>query len=150
MRVYCFGNEFTDEDSLAKEICSELSGFEFVKIDNVLDFVEMSEIAACKAISEHAQKAKLFDNKDSKLVIMDVVRGITRPKLFIGSDAFKTRPGNAHDLDLGFFLKLLKKVKKEKTVHIIGVPSNGNKELIKKEVKKILAKLSHSSATATA
>lgn len=132
MKIYCFGNEFIEEDSMAREICSELNGFEFVKIDNVLDFIE---------------------NNDSDLVIMDVVKGITRPRLFAGSDAFKIKPGNAHDLDLGFFLKLLKEIKKEKKVNIIGIPPTGSKEIIKKELKKILAKLNqprHSSAAATA
>lgn len=147
MKIYCFGNEFIKGDSMAREICSELNGFEFVKIDNVLDFVEMLEIAACKAISEHAQKAKLFDNKDSKLVIMDVVRGITRPRLFVDLDEFETRPENTHDLDLGFFLKLLKEIKKEKKVWVIGIPRKGDKKLIKQGLKKILNRLS---AAATA
>lgn len=126
MKIYCFGNEFIKGDSMAREICSELNGFEFVKIDNVLDFVE---------------------NKDSKLVIMDVVRGITRPRLFVDLDEFETRPENTHDLDLGFFLKLLKEIKKEKKVWVIGIPRKGDKKLIKQGLKKILNRLS---AAATA
>jgi Ni,Fe-hydrogenase maturation factor len=45
---------------------------------------------------------------------------------------------SAHDLDLGFYLKLYKEMKKINHVKIIGIPQQGDKEELKEQVTKLL------------
>lgn len=121
MKIYCFGNEFVKEDSLAKVLSSEIQipGVEFVKADSVLNIVDASP-----------------------LYILDVVEGLRKPMLFRDMENFTANPKNAHDLDLGFYLRLLKEMGKLKNIQVIGIPQGGNKEKIKKVLIKLLLQLS--------
>lgn len=122
MKVYCFGNEFVKEDALAKEIASELavSGIEFV---------------ACVGPEE-------LPLEEEKLVILDVAKGIDKTVVLSGLDDLDKLKEKAcmscHDIDLAFFLKLLKKTGSLKSVKIIAIPQEGNKEEIKKDVIELL------------
>lgn len=122
MKIYCFGNEFVKEDSFAKTVSSELkvSGIETIKVNSVLEFIE---------------------NPPTPFIILDVVEGIREPRV-LSIDELSAQPHNAHDLDLGFYLKLLKETGKLKEVKIIGIPQKGDKLKIRKEIQKIIYKFS--------
>ena len=122
-KVLCFGNEYIEGDQIAKKIGKEISvdGFDFVLSDSVSD---------------------VLDSKD-EIIILDVVKGINEVKVIGNMDdlaVFKSL--SCHDLDLGFYLKLLKETGKIGDVKIVGIPY-GDKDLekIKGEVKKILKEI---------
>ncbi len=120
-KIYCFGNEFVDGDSLAKKLADRLSveGFEFIKCDS-------PDI--------------LMDNKD--ILIMDVVRGINRPIMIEDINQLKDKKiVSLHDFDLSFFLQLLQQIGQLGKIKIIGIPPEGDEEEIIKEVKNILRRI---------
>ena len=115
MKVYCFGNEFLENDSLAKEIADEISvsGVEFVK---------------CESPEE------IFSEK-GQIVILDVVEGISEAILIEDIDQLKdNKIISLHDFDLSFFLKLKKEIGEIKKIKIIGIPMRGDKEKIKEKI----------------
>ena len=121
--VLCFGNEFLKEDSLAKELADEITieGVKFIK---------------CNSPDE------ILDKDLDKVVILDVVKDLDKVILFDDIDKIKERKlYSMHDFDLGFFLKLMKKTKQITTIKIIGIPQNGEKDSIKKEIIKSLNNL---------
>ena len=118
MKVYTFGNEFLEKDSLAKTIVDEIKvdGIEFVKCDGISD---------------------IFLEKD--IIILDVVEGINDVILIEDTNQLKKfNIMSLHDFDLGFFLKLMKEMKQLKKVKIIGIPMKGDIESIRRKVISIL------------
>ena len=120
MRVYCFGNEFVKEDSLAKKIISNINinGIEFKKCNSVED----------------------IDEKDFKrLFIIDVVENINEVIAINDIDRLKDRNIiSLHDFDLQFFLKLLRSMDKIKKITIIGLPQKGNLSKIREKIRNML------------
>ncbi len=117
--VLCFGNEAIKEDSLAKEIADEL------KIDNV-KFVKCNSVEDILSYS-------------GEIYIMDVVKGLKKAALIDDISKIKAnKMVSLHDFDLGFFLRLMKEMGKIKKVNIIGIPMNGSKEEIKKQVTRLI------------
>jgi len=115
MKVYCFGNEWVKEDSLAKELADELAidGVQFVKCDDVEDLEEGA-------------------------VILDVAR-TAKIRVVTDPDVFKElNPISAHDLDLAFFLKLMTEMGTIKNFKVICLPMGMDKEEAKKELRKLL------------
>jgi len=122
--VLCFGSE-NEGDRLPFEICDELkksmSSADFVKCENPFAI------------------AGLVKNRD--VVILDVVKGLKKTRLFDGADEFrKTRSVTAHDLDLCSVLKILEAAG-EKKFRIIGVPFGSNKGGATKDVERIISSL---------
>jgi|ETNmetMinimDraft_2_1059921.scaffolds.fasta_scaffold03093_4 Ni,Fe-hydrogenase maturation factor len=118
--ILCFGNEFIKEDSLAKELADE------IKLTNI-NFIK------CNSFNE------IIECKDKNLFILDVVEDITEVIQIKDINQLKeNKLFSLHDFDLGFFLKLMKSLGEIKNISIIGIPQKGNKEVIKKEVIKIL------------
>ncbi len=118
LKIYCFGNEFVNGDSLAKQIADELDieGVKFVRC-NSPDELEIA----------------------GDLLLMDVVKGID--KVMVIDDVDKLKDKNLcslHDFDLSFFLKLLKELNQIKNIKIIGIPQQGDKEEIKKQISDLL------------
>ena len=115
MKIYCFGNEFLDYDSLAKELADEISlpGIEFIRCNSPEDiFLE-----------------------EKHIIILDVVEGIDKTILITDPDQLKDNNiVSLHDFDLGFFLKLMKETKQINKISIIGIPMKGDKQEIKKEI----------------
>jgi len=115
MKVYCFGNEFLENDTLAKEIADEIQieGVEFVKCDSPDDIVlEQDEI-----------------------IILDVVEGIEKVILIEDIDQLKDNEiFSLHDFDLSFFLQLMEKIGQINKIKIIGIPMKGDKEEIKEGI----------------
>ena len=119
MKVYCFGNEFLENDSLAKEIADTISipGIEFIKCNDPSEVVLDS----------------------GEIIILDVVEGIS--DVIVIEDLDKLKENNLvslHDFDLSFFLKLLKSINQVGKIKIIGIPMKGDKNKIKEEVIKKL------------
>ncbi len=115
LKVFCFGNEWVEGDSLAKELADELEidGVKFIKCDDVEDVEDG--------------------------VILDVVRGLDDVQVVTELDRFKSlQPCSAHDLDLAFFLKLLKEMGHLNEVKIICLPMGMEKERAKKELRRLL------------
>lgn len=115
MKVFCFGNEFIEQDSLAKNLADELvvDGVDFVKCDSL-------------------------DGINGDVVILDVVKGLNDVRL-IPLDKIKDfHPVSMHDFDLGTELKLRKSIGEINDVTIIGIPMQGNRETIKQGIIKLI------------
>lgn len=120
MRIYVFGNPLVKEDSLVLRILprlkKEFNNIEFLEFDPSEDFNE------------------------ERLVILDVVKGIKEVKIIEDIDKIELKNiYSLHDFDLGFNLKLLKKIGKLKEAVIIGVPMLINEEKAFQEVKRVIS-----------
>lgn len=117
-KIYCFGNEFLEDDKLAKQLADQLTieGYEFIKVDDFFQII----------------------GKDKNLIIMDVVQGIKEPTKITDTNQLKSgKKISLHDFDLTEMLKLLKKVNNV-SFTIIGIPQKGNIEKIKSKIKEML------------
>ncbi len=118
MKVLCFGNEFVEEDSLAKQLADELNidGVDFIKCDSL-------------------------DGIKGDVVILDVVKGIDDVRLIPLDKVRDFQPITMHDFDLGTELKLRKSVGEINNRTIIGIPMQGDKEIIKQGIIKLINEL---------
>lgn len=122
MKVYVFGNPDIEEDRMAilageklKERLPEVE-FKFMGIDDEISFSEGNPI------------------------IMDVVAGIEEVEIFENIDEVILPPRvSAHDFDLGFQLKYLRKIGKISGALIIGIPMK--KDVDYERIYSILRKL---------
>jgi len=140
-KVFCFGNEFVKDDSIAKQLADELkiNGVEFVKCDNPDDLVEYIQKKADSEMDSNTSTIKRKDPVEEEIVIMDVVKGIK--DVMIIDDIDKLEKSNSvtlHDLDLGFYLKLLKEMNMISKIKIIGLPQSGDVGEMKEKVNEIL------------
>jgi len=91
VKILCFGSTIIRKDSLAHDVADALSGklpgFWFVKCNSYDD---------------------LIVHENEEFIILDVAEGINRPKWLMRSELSDYKRYSAHDLDLGFYLKLLK------------------------------------------
>ena len=115
MRILCLGNQFLEQDSLAKEIGKVLSN-EF-SITNIKDSFQLIEEI----------------ESEERLVIIDVVENLEEVREIRIEDIRENQIMTAHDFDAGFVLKLL-----GKKIKIIGMPQKANKDKVLKEVREIL------------
>ena len=118
MKVLCFGNEFVEEDSLAKKLADEL------KIDGV-EFIKCDSLEGIKG----------------DIVILDVVKGLNEVRMIPLEKIKDFHPVSMHDFDLGTELKLRKAVKEIGNVKIIGIPMQGDLENIKQGIIKLINEL---------
>lgn len=117
-KIYCFGNEFLNQDSLAKKLADELEieGFEFVKVNDIFQII----------------------GKEKDIVILDVVQGIKKTiKITDISQLKKEKKITAHDFDLADLIKILNSVENINFT-IIGIPQKGDKETIKDQITKLI------------
>jgi Ni,Fe-hydrogenase maturation factor len=114
MKILVLGNEFIQEDSLAKEIAKELSNQN--KIINIKDsFQFLDEI----------------QDKKKEIIVIDVVQGLNQVKTLEVSDLGESKILTAHDMDASFFLQLL-----NPDIKIIGIPqTTKNKQEILKQIQ---------------
>ncbi len=115
--IYLVGNLLVEEDSLPIKLKPELEKqfpqFIFREYDPTEDLPQ--------------------DTED--LIIIDTVEGLKEPHIFTDIDAFASQKAySMHDFDLGWSLKLYKKLRMFKTLKIIGMPSN-------REINEIFNKL---------
>ena len=116
-KLFVFGNEYLENDSMAVQIAKELNNIEIVHCRNPDDLIE----------------------EDGDLLILDVIKGAKKTRIIENIDEIKTRNIlSLHDFDLGFFLKLMEELGTPKKVRIIGIPEKGNIDEIAMEVKACL------------
>ena len=117
IKILCFGNEFIEGDTLAKEIANlDVEGIEFVKCN-------------------HPDEILGFDEP----IILDVVKGIKEPILIEDPEQLKGRKiSTMHDFDLGFFIKLITAVDSEIRLKVIGIPMEGDAKELTEEIKILL------------
>ena len=124
MKIYVFGNQDSVEDNIALQLIEVLKG----RIENV-EFVVVKPNEDLPFAGE------------AEVVVMDVVKGLKKVTMLTENNLgnLKLAPRNtAHDFDLGWQLKYLKKLGKLKQVRIIGIPMKG-KVQVEKLVKVIEA-----------
>lgn len=120
MKIYCFGNEFLENDSLAKNIVDsiDIEDVEFIKCD------DPSEILL-----------------EEEIIILDVAEGIEDVMLIEDIDQLKNSSiTSLHDFDLSFFLKLMKRIDQLKKVKIIAIPMKGD---VKDKIENMIRSLKH-------
>jgi len=107
MTVYVFGNPDTPLDNLAIKVAKNIKSVDFV-------FVSPNE--------------DLPFSGQKHVVIMDTVQGIGEVTLFTEKDLDKivtSHSATAHDYDLGFQLKYLKKLGQLSQFSLIALPQSG-------------------------
>ena len=123
LQVFAFGNEYVQGDEVAKEIAKNLK---FDKIEFIL-----------------AESPNEILKAKEEILILDVVKGLKQVSIIDEiDDLVLDKSLTCHDLDLGFYLKLLKESAKISSAKIIGIPfgKEYSNELLE-EVKKVLEKL---------
>ena len=122
--IYYFGNPDVQNDNVIFKLIPLLRK-EFPKIE---------------FIKKDPNEDLSFDSKYP--IILDTAQGIEKAELITDLDSIQlTKSTTMHDFDLGFNLKLLKKLGKIKSVAIIAVPMSsrlGNISNIKKILKSLL------------
>lgn len=115
VKILSLGNEFIAEDSLAKKISDSLpDDFDII---NIKDSFQLMDTL----------------NKMKNPIIIDVVQNLKKVQIISVNDLRNDSILSAHDFDAGYVLKLIGKECK-----IIGIPSEGNFDEIRKEVLEIL------------
>lgn len=115
--IYIFGNPLLDFDNLPIQLAPELS-----KALPYINFVIMDP-------NENIHP------KNKELTIIDTAVGIDKVKVLEDIDKIELSPQySLHDHDLGFNLKLLKKLGKLEKVTIFCVPPDINKKQVLKEL----------------
>jgi len=111
-KLFVFGNEYLADDALAIQVAGKLKGVQVIH---------------CTSPEE------LLD--EDPLLILDVVKGAKKLIILDSIEAIKTRKMvSLHDMDLGFFLNLMKEMGMNKKIKIIGIPETGNVDMIAQEV----------------
>ena len=120
--IYLVGNPLVDKDSmplkLAPLLRKEFKDINFVEFDPTENLPE--------------------DTK--KLIMIDTVEGLDEPRIFNDIEQFITQKHySMHDFDLGWQLKLYKKLRMVEEIQIIGVPEKGELKRIVEKVKKLIS-----------
>lgn len=123
MKIYVLGNPLLEEDNLPIKLLPKLksifSNIKFIEFDPTEEFPE-----------------------ENPLILIDTIEGLRDIKLFEDLDKIQLPPNySVHDFDLGFQLKLMKKLGKLKEVVVIGVGQNISKEEAIIKLEKIISNL---------
>ncbi|OGI15314.1 hypothetical protein A3K63_05310 [Candidatus Micrarchaeota archaeon RBG_16_49_10] len=126
MKILVFGNPLVEEDSLPLRLLPRLRK-KFTKIE----FREFDS-------SEDLHK----EGRD--LVILDTVKGIKKAQVIedIGS-IILGKAYSLHDFDLGYNLKLLKKIGTIDSVKIIAVPASKDGEEVFTDLVNVIERIFH-------
>ncbi len=104
IKIFCFGSEFKNDDvafKLSKILQKKNKNINFIIANSPTDIL----------------------NAKDDIIILDVVKGIKEVKLITDTNKLELcNSVTCHDLDLGFYLKLLKETGKINNVKIIGLP----------------------------
>lgn len=122
--IYIFGNPLLTFDNLPIRLTPDLKK-EFPGIDFI-----------------HQDPNENLHPENGELFIIDTVVGPKEVVLIDDIEKIESSPSvSMHDLDLGFNLKLLKKIGELEKVNIIGVPSDMDPKTALFEIKKIIEKI---------
>lgn len=120
MKVFCFGNPLIEGDSLSVELADEL------EVDGV-------EFVTCFYPEE------LFSQDTKELVILDVVKNVRDVCVIEDVDRFtQKKSSTAHDLDLGYLLKIKNELGELDSVRVICLPFDMDKKEAREKVEKIV------------
>lgn len=123
-KIYLVGNELVEEDSLPIQLKDNL-----ISLFPNIKFEEFDPTENLPEDCDH-------------LVLLDTVSGIEKSMIFDDVDAFSSQKAySMHDFDLGWQLKLYKKLKMIEKVTIIGIPMGMKKEDALKEIKPLISNL---------
>ncbi len=118
-KIYILGNVLLKDDSLPIKLIPRLKK-RFPKI-KFIEFDPLEEI------------------NDEEINILDTVIGIKDVELITDIEKIENKKiYSTHDLDLGFFIKLWKRIGIIKKFRIIGIPMKMNEEEAFKKVEKII------------
>ena len=114
--IYVFGNPLVKEDSMPLKLIDKLR-----KEFPYIEFIEFDTVEEL--------------DLEKELNIIDTVKGIKKVELTEDIDKIITdKIYSMHDFDLGYNLKLLKKMKMIEKVRIFGIPSNMKEKEAMKEL----------------
>jgi hypothetical protein len=123
MTVYMAGNPMVKEDNMPFRIMSVLQ--------ERFPQIEFKELEPTENLPD-----------EKTLNIIDTVLGIEQVELITNVDKIVTgKVYSMHDFDLGFNLKLMKKLGKVKTVRVIGIPPEISEKDALEGVTKILKEI---------
>ncbi len=121
--IYIAGNLLVKEDSLPLKLIN--------KLEKTFPHIDFKELEPTDDMPE-----------ERNLTIIDTIMGIERVTILTDIDKIITEKAvSLHDFDLGFNLKLMKKMGKLESVKIIGVPPEMDEKEVFKEVVKVLKTL---------
>jgi len=121
MTIYLCGNPLLPFDSLPLKLKPKLE-----KAFPQIDFIELDPNENLKPVNK-------------ELIIIDTIEGIDEVTVIDDIDKIQTTPlYSLHDFDLGFNLKLLKKIGTLEKVTIFGVPMEGDETAVFEELKKAI------------
>jgi Ni,Fe-hydrogenase maturation factor len=123
MKVLVFGNPFVKEDTMALRVGKELEK-KGIKVKEVMDLDELEELRDW-----------------SEVVLVDTVKGLKEVKRVSVKGIEQKSVFSIHDLDLGFYLKVKKKLGELKEIKIIGVPMKGNPKELSEKVLRTLKRI---------
>jgi Ni,Fe-hydrogenase maturation factor len=118
--IYVFGNPLVKEDSLPLKLINKLKkefpSLQFKEFDTVEDL-----------------------DLEKELSIIDTVKGINKVELIDDIEKITTsKIYSLHDFDLGYNLKLFKKMKMIDKVRIFGIPPNIKEKEAFEQLKKLI------------
>ena len=118
--IYVFGNPLVKEDSLPLKLIDKLKkefpSLQFKEFDTVEDL-----------------------ELEKELNIIDTIKGIKKVELIEDIDKIITeKVYSMHDFDLGYNLKLLKKMKMIDKVRIFGIPFDMNEKEAFEQLNKLI------------
>ncbi len=123
MKIYVLGNPLLEEDNLPLKILPKLKGLfpeiDFLELDPTENFPEEDKIVLIDSVA-----------KINEVVLIKDVEKITPPPNY-----------SVHDFDLGFQLKLMKKLGKLKDLTIIGLPNNLSEKEALIKLRETISKL---------
>ncbi len=123
--IYIFGNTLLNFDNLPIKLVPELR-----KLFPDINFI----------IQDPNENLKF--PKNGELIIIDTVVGINKVAIIDDIKKLETsKIYSMHDFDLGFNLKLLKKIGRLKKIIIFGLPIKINKKTAIKQLTELLNKL---------
>ncbi len=124
MKILISGNLLVEEDNLAMKILPELKK-RFPDI-----------------VFREFDPNENLEDLEGNITILDVAKGIDEVRLIKGLDKIEASEiYSLHDFDLGFNLKLLKKIGRLDKIRIIAIPYNISEKQALNQVQLILRKL---------
>lgn len=123
IKIFCFGSEHFPGDEIAKALAKKIKkykNFEFILAESPHEIL----------------------GEDGDIWILDVVKNCKKVSIIENPENLEIAPSlTCHDLDLGFFLKLLHETGKIQNIKIIALPFGENDlEKLEKKVLEILEK----------
>ncbi|MDP1728948.1 MAG: hypothetical protein Q8L27_01955 [archaeon] len=121
-KIYVLGNPLMRQDSIPLRLLPKLR-----KSFNNIDFIELDPTE---------------NFPEGNLILIDTILNADQVSIITDIDKIRTEKSySLHDFDLGFTLKLMKKIGKVKDIKIIGIPALIQEEEALKQLKKLIPSL---------